>query len=144
MAKISDMAEATVPAATMEVEVNDSGASKRISLGTLNTIPWGGYMTLTGTTGITASTTQTQGQMPLTSTFNVIATVANANDTVTLPTAATGRVVYVLNVGANTAKIFPASGDSIASGAVNASVTILTMTVVGFIAANDTNWVAWS
>jgi len=41
--------------------------------------------------GITASTTQTQGNGPLTATVNEVSTVANVGDTVTMPTASVGR-----------------------------------------------------
>jgi len=76
--------------------------------------------------GITASTTQTQGQAPLTNTINEIATVANPNDVVTLPTVRDGIFVLIVNNGANTLQIFPASGDKIDGGATDASVTLAT------------------
>lgn len=66
---------------------------------------------------ITASTTQTQGQQPLTSSLNIITTVANANDTVTLPSVEAGLRCRIINDGANTLQIFPASGDDLGEGA---------------------------
>ncbi len=65
---------------------------------------------------VTASTTQTQGQEPLQYGYNDITVVANTNDTVTLPSAAAGRSVWITNNGANTLQIFPASGDDLGQG----------------------------
>lgn len=89
---------------------------------------------------ITASTTQTQGQQPLTSSYNIVTVVANANDTVTLPTAIVGQIVRVKNEGANTLQVFPASGDSVNNGTVNASVTQATNTFYMYVADDATNW----
>ena len=62
--------------------------------------------------GIIASTTQSQGQQPLTKDINQIA-VNNLDDVVTLPSAVEGRVVIVINNGAENGQIFSASGDYI-------------------------------
>ncbi len=72
------------------------------------------------TAGITASTTQSQGQGALVTEVNEISTVANDGDTVTLPSAIAGIMVLVINNGINTLQIFPASGDNLGAGA-NAS-----------------------
>jgi hypothetical protein len=92
------------------------------------------------TAGITASVTQTQGQQPLVSSMNEVSTVANTNDTVTLPTAQAGFVVAIDNNGANTLQIFPASGDAINGGSVNASVTLAAGSKALYIAYDTTNW----
>jgi len=91
-------------------------------------------------TGITASTTQSQGQQPLTKEISHVATVANANDVVTLPVAAAGKVVSVLNRGANTLQIFPASGDDIDDGSTDASTTLATLKYAIFFAVDATSW----
>jgi len=75
------------------------------------------------TAGITASTTQTQGQQPLTSEVNEVSTCANANDTVTLPSAIAGLWVTIINNGAQTLQVFPASGDDLGAG-VDTATTI--------------------
>jgi len=98
-----------------------------------------GPLVRTTSAGITASTTQTQGQQPLTSDVNQVSVVANVNDVVTLPAAAAGRIVRVINMGANTLQIFPASGDDLGSG-VNVSNTIPTFRVSQFIAYDSTTW----
>lgn len=90
--------------------------------------------------GITASTTQTQGQGALTADINEVSTVANANDTVTLPTAVAGKEVVIINNGANTLRIFPASGDDLGSG-VDTATTLASGSSVRYTAYNATNWV---
>ena len=91
-------------------------------------------------TGITASTTQTQGQGALTKDFNYITVCANANDTVTLPSAVAGMQIKVRNQGASTLQIFPASGDAIDGAAVDASTTLTAGSSVVFDAQDGTNW----
>ena len=93
----------------------------------------------TVTAGITASTTQTQGQQPLTAQLNEVSVVANTNDVVTLPAAVVGRVGTVINNGANTLQIFPASGDNLGAG-VDTSTTLASGSNVTFAAYNATNW----
>lgn len=91
---------------------------------------------------ITASTTQTQGQQPLTKDVNEVSVVANANDTVTLPTAPTySRTVCIINNGANVLQIFPASGDDLGAG-VNTSTTLAAGSNVRYTNYDATNWKA--
>lgn len=70
------------------------------------------------TTGITAGSTQTQaGATALTTTINSITTVGTNGDGVKLPAAVKGRLCIVRHGGsANTAQIWPASGDRIVAG----------------------------
>lgn len=90
--------------------------------------------------GITASTTQTQGQGPLTHDVNEVSTVANANDTVTLPTATSfSRTITIINNGANTLKIYPASGDNLGAG-VDTSTTLASGANVRYTNYDVTNW----
>lgn len=91
------------------------------------------------TSGITASTTQTQGQQPLTTNVNEVSTCGNANDVVTLPSAVAGADVIIINNGAQTLQIFPASGDDLGSG-VNSSTTLAAGSNVHFVAYDATNW----
>lgn len=91
-------------------------------------------------TGITASTTQAQGQGALTTDQNYVSTCANANDTVTLPAAAVGYQIYIRNNGAQTLQIFPASGDAINGAAVNASITLAAGASITLRTADTTNW----
>lgn len=89
--------------------------------------------------GITASATQTQGQQPLLSSYNEISTVTTTNDVVTLRTAAAGLKQTVVNNGANTLQIFPASGDDLGAG-VDTSTTLAAGDSITFFAIDATNW----
>ena len=91
------------------------------------------------TSGITASTTQTQGNGELTSVVNEVSTVANANDTVTLSPAVAGKEIIIINNGANTLQIFPASGDDLGQGADTAT-TLASGSNIYFVAFDATNW----
>ena len=91
--------------------------------------------------GITASPTQTQGQQPLTGEINQISTVTTAGDVVTLPPAVAGERVTVINDGANSLQIFPASGDAISGSAVDLAVTIAAGTAYSFTSYDATTWV---
>lgn len=99
------------------------------------------------TAGITASTTQTQGQGALTVPTGAVeliaqvATVANANDTITLPAAVANLIILVINDGANTLQIFPASGDNLGAGA-NTATTLAAGATATFVAYDSTNWKA--
>ncbi|MHC5053630.1 MAG: DUF2793 domain-containing protein [Planctomycetota bacterium] len=90
--------------------------------------------------GITASTTQSQGQQPLTKDVNEVSTVANANDVVTLPGAEAGRELVLINNGANTLQVFPASGDAIDGGAADASITLGAGVKKHVVAVDGTDW----
>jgi len=94
-------------------------------------------------TGITASTTQSQGQQPLTFEHNQISVCANTNDVVTLPAAIAGKRCIVTNSGAQTLQIFPASGDNLGAG-VNASTTLATTKSAMFQAYDATNWIKFT
>lgn len=89
--------------------------------------------------GITASTTQAQGQQPLTKRISQVSAVANPNDVVTLDAARAGLEQIVINDGANTLQIFPASGDSIDGGAVDASTTLAAAKRASFLAYDGTD-----
>lgn len=93
----------------------------------------------TTTASITASTTQTQGQQALTSDINEVSACANANDVVTLPSAVAGRHCLVINNGANTLQVFPASGDNLGAG-VDTSTTIASGSRKWFVAFDSTNY----
>lgn len=89
------------------------------ALGTITGIPDG---FLEAQTEVTASTTQTQaGATALTSQYVEVDTVANDADAVKLITASTGQSQTIRNEGANALQVFPASGDSINGGAVDAA-----------------------
>jgi hypothetical protein len=119
-----------VAAANLSATVTDTGvAMANDKLFTLDT-----------NAGITASTTQTQGQGALTAQVNEVATCANANDVVTMPAAVAGLRITIINNGAQTLQIFPASGDAFSGSAGDASTTLATATNKSWIAFNATTW----
>jgi hypothetical protein len=91
--------------------------------------------------GITAGTTQTQaGATALTAKVNVLGTVANANDGVVLRAAATGDIQIVINKGANIAKVYPNTSDTIDGGSANVAITIPVGGAYVFYADGAVNW----
>lgn len=84
--------------------------------------------------------TNAQGQGALTADYNVVTTAASNPSGVTLPTATAGRKVIVVNKGANTVNIYPASGSAIDALATNASIALPVNTVLEFNAASTTLW----
>ena|SRR5271166_3453191 len=74
---------------------------------------------------VSASTTQTRGQGPLTAAINVLSTVANTGDAVTLPALTAGQAVAVFNAAGHAASVFPnGSADTIDGGTGGAKVTL--------------------
>ena len=90
--------------------------------------------------GQTANTGSVQGNNPITTEFYEIATCANAGDAVTLPTAKAGQLVIIVNNGANSADVFPASGDKLDGGSVNAAFSLSAGANALFICQDDTDW----
>ena len=101
----------------------------------------GGDLFLDVTSGITASTTQSQGQQPLTTTVNIVNTVANTGDVVTLPAAAAGKLCLIRNAGNNNMTVYAASGDNV-NGA--STQTVNTGYGLVLVAEDDTDWWTFS
>ena len=116
-----------------------SAASEAIRFKSSKESSLSGYLLKTVTSGITASTTQTQGQGALTSDVNEVSTCANDNDTVTLPTAQSGMEVTVINNGAERLQIFPASSDNLGAG-VDTATSVAPGVTVTFKSYDATNW----
>lgn len=82
--------------------------------------------------GLTAATTQTQGNGAITvasgelNCLVQVSTCANANDAITLPAAVVGRSILVANDGAQTLRIWPASGENLGAGADTATTLATT------------------
>lgn len=98
------------------------------------------FSILGGVQSVTASTTQAQGQTPLSRLINYVSVCANANDVVTLPSAVAGLFCEIKNGGAQTLQIFPASGDAINGGVVDTSVTLAAGEAMILRAIDATNW----
>lgn len=89
--------------------------------------------------GLTASVTQTQGQVPLTSDLNQFSIVANDGDATTLPKAIVGKEITIINDGLNTLQIFPVLDDDLGNGP-NISVELEINESVEFISFSNTTW----
>jgi len=90
--------------------------------------------------GVTANTGSSQGDGAITSTFVEIATVGSSGDAVTLPTAAAGKLVIIANNGANSADVFPASGDKIDGGSANVANALAAGFNRIYICQDATDW----
>jgi len=99
---------------------------------------------LSGETFSTSATvtagTNAQGQGALTSDYNVITTAASNPSGVTLPTATTGRRIVIVNKGANSVNVYPATGAAIDALAANASIALPVSGVMIFNASSTTQW----
>ena len=93
------------------------------------------------TAGITAVNPGAQGDGVLTTDINEVSTCGTQDDAVTLPTAAAGLEITVINNGAQRLEIFPASADHIDAGAVNVAVTLAAAANATFVAYDATHWI---
>ena len=92
------------------------------------------------TSGITADTGSAQGNGVLTSSINQISVCANVGDAVTLPSAKPGKVLWVVNDGANASDVFPASGDNIDEAGANTAKSLPANGEMQFICTSAGHW----
>lgn len=92
--------------------------------------------------GIAAAGTTQGAGTALTNIVNVITSITAASaEAVVLPAAKAGRRVIIANDdGADTLKVFPASGDSIDSGTVDASKDLAAGKRAVYVAQDATDW----
>ena len=93
------------------------------------------------TTGLVASTIQTLvGALPLAFGRNIVVTVANVGDSVSLPALSVGQTSEVYNNGANALKVWPATGlVAIDGGVAGAAVTLSAGKRASFLATSATS-----
>jgi hypothetical protein len=84
--------------------------------------------------------TNAQGQGALTSDINVITTASSNPSGVTLPTATTGRIVAIVNKGANAVNVYPATSAYIDGLSINTSIQIPAGSSLQFVASSTTQW----
>lgn len=100
-----------------------------------------GMLRMARDSGITAHAGGGQSSAyALTAGLNQITTVASANDSVVLPSATNGLVVVVVNAGANSANVFPASGDKINALSANTAFAVANGKTAIFFVGVDGNW----
>jgi hypothetical protein len=102
--------------------------------------PISGILQHSVTVGQTANTGSVQGNNPITTEFYEIAVCGNAGDACTLPAAVAGQLVIIVNNGANSADVFPASGDKIDGGSANAAFSLAAGANALFICQDGTDW----
>lgn len=133
-------------------QITASAATGAITLSTPSTFIAPG--TIASTTSLTAGTLfyegtsatvsaagTTQGTATaLTNSYNIVTTVASSTG-VALPTPATaGLEIIIVNKGANTLNVYPASGGAIDSAGTNAAVTLPVNGTATYQAATTTQW----
>jgi hypothetical protein len=89
--------------------------------------------------GQTADVGSAQGGLPITTGIIEISTVGTIGDSTTLPTAAAGIIVRIINNGANACDVFPASGDNAGAG-VDTAVSLAAGANITYVAYDATNW----
>lgn len=82
----------------------------------------------------------TQGQGPITSDYNIVTSAASNPSGITLPTATVGRRVVVVNKGANAINVYPATGASIDALSINTPIGLGVDGVMEFNASSTTQW----
>jgi hypothetical protein len=92
------------------------------------------------TTNTITAGTNAQSSLNLTSDLNIITTAANNPSGVTLPTAAAGRRVIVINRGANPVNVYPSPSASIDALALNAAISL---PVNGWMEFNAASGILW-
>lgn len=87
-------------------------------------------------------TTQGSGTLIIGSICEVTTTSAGVNDAVTLPLIAKAKAlpIIVTNSTANSLNIFPGSGESINSGAANASISVFAGSTATFWPISSSRW----
>jgi len=91
--------------------------------------------TITANTGSSQATGE-----PLYDGWNIITTCGNAGDAVTMPEAVLGRLVRIINDGANSADVFPASGDNLDGAGANTAAALGNGDNISYFAVDSTNW----
>jgi hypothetical protein len=138
----SALTTGTLPVTAGGTGVTSSTGSGSVVLNTSPslTTPALSAETYSTSSAITASTSNTQGQTPLTSDFNFITTATASPSAVTLPTATVGRRVIVVNRGANPVNIYPALAAQIDALGTNIAIQIPVNGWIEFDASSTTQW----
>ena len=88
---------------------------------------------------VSAAGSTQAGATALTVDYNVVTTVA-ASTGVRLPTATAGRRIVIVNKGANTVSIYPATGGTIDALSANAAIQVAANGSIEIMASSSTQW----
>jgi hypothetical protein len=91
-------------------------------------------------TGISAAGTTQGTATALGNTINIVSTVTSGANSVILPVAVSGLVIYITNTTSDTLNVFPASNASIGFGSANAAYVQAANSTINYIAASTTQW----
>lgn len=94
--------------------------------------------------GVTADVGSAQGNGAFTEDILEISTCGTTGDAVTLPGAEAGKVIFIINRGANAADVFPASGDNINEVGANTAKALAADAGMICIGIDATHWEAWT
>jgi hypothetical protein len=121
-------------------ELNDIATEITNSIDKDGQTPISGILQHSVTVGQTANTGSIQGNNAITTEFYEISVCANPGDSCTLPVAVAGQLIIVVNNGAQSADVFPASGDKIDGGSVNVAFALASGANALFICQDGTDW----
>ena len=113
-------------------------ASGNFSTGTITATLSGSVNTPTAT-GLTATGTTLANALVLTADYNQVSTTASGTGVV-LPTAVVGRSVYIVNRGANTLNVYPATGAAIDGLSANTAFVLPVNGALEFKATTTSQW----
>ena len=132
------------PTGTALLKANSGGALANATAGTdyvvAGTATVGGLLLSTTTTITAAGTTQADATV-LTNDINVVTTTA-ASTGVKLPTPAAGRVIAVVNRGANALKVYPATSTAINTLGNNAAFSVAANATLTLRGSSAAQWYA--
>jgi ABC-type amino acid transport system permease subunit len=125
---------------TVNSNFSDIGTEITNSIDKDGQTPISGILQHSVTVNQTAHTGSVQGNNPITTEFYEISVCANPGDACTLPAAVAGQLVIIVNNGAQSADVFPASGDKVDGGSANAAFALASGSNALFICQDGTDW----
>ena len=99
----------------------------------------GGSSTLSTSATVSAAGSDQSGATALTNSYNIV-TTATANQGVKLPDCAAGLEAFLLNDTAVNLKVYPATGETIDSGASNVAVDLSPGHSLKLVGVSATKW----
>ena len=105
-----------------------------------NTLQSTAYSYVSVLTGITAAGTTQGTGTALTKAMNVVDSVTTGANSVVLPVAVAGSIIYITNTNANALNVFPASGAKINTGLTNIVYVHSAGATLAYISPSTTQW----
>ena len=102
-----------------------------------------GYYIASSATNITSSGTDQASAEPILKELNVVATVGSGTGVI-FPSSIIGMRITIVNTGANSLLVYPATGGAINALATNAGYSLASGQSTDFIAISSTQWMTLS